>query len=203
MPTLTLRPISVHEHREFLATRPEATFLQQPEWAEVKAGWSAESLGWTLDGTLVGAALVLYRTAPVVKKSLAYIPMGPVIDWEAYPVTAILSPLRDYLARKGAFAVRVGPPVDVTQWDAAAVRKALGTEGHSTLEDLEPATRHALGQTVMDGLHASGFRALSAGLDFHAGQPEYVARIPLVDEDGGQLTVDQVLKSFSSTTRRS
>lgn len=202
MPTLTLRPISVHEHREFLATRPEATFLQQPEWAEVKAGWSAESLGWTLDGTLVGAALVLYRTAPVVKKSLAYIPMGPVIDWEAYPVTAILSPLRDYLARKGAFAVRVGPPVDVTQWDAAAVRKALGTEGHSTLEDLEPATRHALGQTVMDGLHASGFRALSAGLDFHAGQPEYVARIPLVDEDGGQLTVDQVLKSFSSTTRR-
>ena len=202
MPTLTLRPISAHDHREFLATRPEATFLQQPEWAQVKSGWSAESLGWSLDGELVGAALVLYRTAPVVKKSLAYIPMGPVLDWEAYPVAAVMAPLTEHLKEKGCFAVRVGPPVDITEWDAAAVRKALGSDEHSSLDDLEPKTRHALGQSVADGLREAGFRPLSAGLDFHAGQPEYLARIPLVDDQGEQLTVDQVLKTFSSTTRR-
>lgn len=202
MPTLTLRPISVPEHREFLATRPETSFLQQPEWAQVKPDWTAESLGWFAGDELVGAALVLHRAAPVVKKSLAYIPMGPVIDWTAYSVDEVMAPLAEHLKTRGSFAVRIGPPVDVTEWGAAPVRKALGSDELSTLEELPPVTTHPAGEQLVEELRAAGLRPLSAGMDFHAGQPEYVGRVPLVGQDGSPKTIDQVLKTFSSNTRR-
>jgi lipid II:glycine glycyltransferase (peptidoglycan interpeptide bridge formation enzyme) len=78
---LTLRSISAHEHREFIAGRSSASFLQTPAWAEVKAEWRAESVGWVRGAELVGVGLVLYRQLPRVRRFLAYLPEGPVIDW--------------------------------------------------------------------------------------------------------------------------
>ena len=78
---LTLRPISAQEHREFIASRSSASFLQTPAWAAVKSEWKAESIGWFRGSELVGAGLVLYRQLPKVKRYLAYLPEGPVIDW--------------------------------------------------------------------------------------------------------------------------
>ena len=62
--TLTLRPISAQEHRDFIAGRSSASFLQTPAWASVKAEWKAESIGWFRGATQVGAGLVLYRQLP-------------------------------------------------------------------------------------------------------------------------------------------
>lgn len=50
----------------------------------MKPDWRAESLGWFDDeqgGRLVGAGLVLYRPLPRLKRYLAYLPEGPLIDW--------------------------------------------------------------------------------------------------------------------------
>ena len=57
------------------------SFLQTPAWAQVKNEWRGESIGWFDGSTLVGAALVLYRQLPKVKRYLAYLPEGPDIDW--------------------------------------------------------------------------------------------------------------------------
>ena len=64
--------------------------MQVPAWADVKAEWRSESLGWFDErtGELVGAGLVLYRQLPKIKRYLAYLPEGPVINWFAPNLTS-------------------------------------------------------------------------------------------------------------------
>ena len=80
---LSVRPISEDEHLSFVASRRSASFLQTPAWGQVKSEWRRESIGWYDGDELVGAALVLYRQLPKVKRYLAYLPEGPLIDWDA------------------------------------------------------------------------------------------------------------------------
>ena len=110
---LAVRTISAEEHLAFLRTResawrshagaerPTVSFLQTPAWAEVKQEWRSESIGWSLpgspDGDLVGVALVLYRQLPRVKRFLAYLPEGPVIDWDSEGLGAWLAPMAQHL----------------------------------------------------------------------------------------------------------
>lgn len=201
-PSLSLRTISSREHHEHLATRPDASFLQRPEWADVKAGWRGESVGWFSGDELVGVALVLHRAAPVVRRTLAYLPDGPVLDFSRYPARESLPLLTDHLKRGGAFAVRLGPAADRTVWSAVDVRKAMGAGQLNELSQLEPAHTLEEGEALARDLQALGFARLDAGLDFAAGQPEYVARVPLVGPDGSALDLDGVLAGMSQSARR-
>lgn len=198
---LQVRPISSTEHSAFLATASEVSFLQRPEWAKVKGGWHGESLGWFNDDELVGTALVLHRAAPLVRKTLAYIPDGPVIDFERYPAQRVIAPLTGYLKNRGAFQLRLGPGLAVRSWEPGAVRKALGKEGYATLADLEPHGEDPAAQAVVAQLAQMGFTKQDTGVDFAAGQPEYVARIELQDESGQLLDAEAVMAKYSSTTR--
>ena len=79
---LDVRPISADEHLAFVRSRSSVSFLQTPAWAAVKNEWRGESIGWfdaarPAGEQLVGAALVLYRQLPRVKRYLAYLPEGP------------------------------------------------------------------------------------------------------------------------------
>ena len=87
---LTVAAISAEEHLAFLEAQRSASFLQTPAWAAVKPEWRAESIGWrTAAGELVGAALVLHRPIPRLRRwTLAYLPEGPVIDWETDDLAA-------------------------------------------------------------------------------------------------------------------
>ncbi len=93
LPTdLTVRVITESEHLDFIERQRSASFLQTPAWGRVKSEWRRESLGWFRQGELVGAALVLYRQLPRLKRYLAYLPEGPVIDWETDDLGAWLDP---------------------------------------------------------------------------------------------------------------
>ncbi|WP_404287505.1 lipid II:glycine glycyltransferase FemX [Glutamicibacter arilaitensis] len=198
---LRVRPISSTEHTAFLATAQDVSFLQRPEWAQVKGGWRGESLGWFDSDTLVGVALVLHRHAPVIKKTLAYIPDGPVIDFTVYDPQSALSILASYLKNRGAFQLRLGPGLTVRTWGAAAVRKSFGKEEFASLDDLETASVNDDARKLNEALDRMGFTKQDVGMDFAAGQPEYVARVALQDAEGNQLDTDQVMASYSSTTR--
>ena len=65
---LTLRPISAQQHRDVIAGRSSASFLQTPAWASVKSEWRAESIGWFRGDDLDGAGHVLYRQLPKLKR---------------------------------------------------------------------------------------------------------------------------------------
>jgi vancomycin resistance protein VanK len=200
---LRVQSISADEHRAFLARQRSASFLQTPGWGRVKSEWRAESLGWARDGELVGAALVLHRPLPRIRRwSLAYLPEGPVIDWAGDDLAAWLDPMVRHLGEGGAFAVRMGPPVVCRRWAAAAVKQGLADESVARLDDLPPSYRSPLGAKVTSQLCELGWRPQRAEEGFAAGQPQYSFWVPLRGDDGEPRTEAELLASMNQLWRR-
>jgi vancomycin resistance protein VanK len=194
---LTVRAVSADDHRAFIASRDSASFLQTPAWAAVKSEWRAESLGWFRDDEMVGAALVLYRQLPRLKRYLAYLPEGPVIDWDDEDLAGWLAPMTEHLKGQGAFGVRMGPPVVTRRWSAAQVKDGIADAAVRRLTDVPPLERSQVGAAVVARLHELGWRLQAVEGGFAAGQPQYNFVIPLAGR-----TEDDVLKGMNQLWRR-
>ena len=203
---LAVRTISAEEHLAFLRTRESASFLQTPAWAKVKREWKAESLGWSLPGSpsgeLVGVGLVLYRQLPRVKRYLAYLPEGPVIDWDTDDLGAWLVPMAEHLKLHGAFGIRIGPPVVTRRWTAAEVKDGIADASLTSLTALPPTERSQAGAKVVSQLRELGWRAQGTVGGFAAGQPQYNFWVPLRDDDGKQRSEEHVLAGMNQQWRR-
>lgn len=199
--TISVREISRADHLAFVAESAAETsvsFLQCPSWAEVKSEWGAQSLGWYAgDGALVGAGLVLLRQVPKVKKFLAYLPEGPVIDWSADDLGGWLEPMVEHLRSAGAFGVRMGPLVERRRWSAATVKAAIADGSAKQLADVPPDHSDPVADRVASTLAALGWRAPAADEGFSAGQPQYVFQVPLAGR-----TEEELLKGFNQLWRR-
>jgi len=182
--------------------RPEASFLQLPAWTSVKSEWRPEHLGWFDGGTLVGAAQVLHRPAPVIKRTLAYLPEGPVLDWESRDAQEYLAPMLEHFRRTGVFLVRMGAPLVRRAWSAASVRKALSAGDAGLVTTLEPKSTDPVAESVAARLEALGWTKPEVSEDFAAGQPEFQARMPLVDAAGQPLDTDTVTARWDRSSRR-
>lgn len=196
-PPITVRAISEDDHLAFVRSRPAASFLQTPAWGRVKSEWRRESLGWFRGDDLLGAGLVLYRQLPKVKRYLAYLPEGPLLDWAADDLAAWLGPMAAHLKRQGAFGVRMGPPVTTRRWDAAAVKTGIAEDGVRRLGDLPPTERNPVGARVVSQLRELGWRAQAVEGGFAAGQPQHVFQIPLAGR-----TEAEVLAGMNQLWRR-
>ncbi|KAJ1684602.1 hypothetical protein LUZ63_020357 [Rhynchospora breviuscula] len=204
---LRVRTISVEEHRAHLeqvvAAGGSASFLQTPAWARVKPEWRPESIGWEdAGGRLVGVALVLYRQLPRVKRYLAYLPEGPVIDWSAPDLSAWLDPMTAHLRERGAFGVRIGPPVVTRRWSAQQVKDGIADDATTSLTSLPPTERGVEGARVLSALREHGWRHQGAEGGFAAGQPQYNFVVPLRLPDGTPRTEAEVLAGMNQLWRR-
>jgi lipid II:glycine glycyltransferase (peptidoglycan interpeptide bridge formation enzyme) len=210
--TPTVRTISADEHRAFIREQTAASFLQTPAWAAVKSEWRSESIGWYDGDRLVGAGLVLYRRLPRLARCLAYLPEGPVLDWAGPGVGDDLgdwlTPMTEHLRRRGAFGVRMGPPVVTRRWTAEQVKAGIADESVHSLTELPPSARSATGARVVQQLEALGWRQQVAEGGFAAGQPQYTFVIPLVSTsstdgaDGARRSDDDVLAGMNQQWRR-
>lgn len=198
---LAVRTISAAEHLEFIRAEDSVSFLQTPAWAAVKAEWEAESLGWFAGEELVGAGLVLYRRLPRSKRSLAYLPEGPEIDWSSEDLARWLTPMVAHLRERKAFGVRIGPPVITRRWSAAQVKEGIADDTVASLTSLPPTERSQQGAAVLSQLRELGWRCQSVAGGFAAGQPQYNFQIPLAGPDG-PLTEAQVLAAMNQLWRR-
>ncbi|HET7734928.1 MAG TPA: peptidoglycan bridge formation glycyltransferase FemA/FemB family protein [Nocardioidaceae bacterium] len=194
---LAVRTITPEEHLGFIREVGSASFLQTPAWGEVKSEWRRESIGWFRDDELVGVGLVLYRQLPKVKRYLAYLPEGPVIDWDAEYLSDWLAPLSQHLAKQGAFGIRMGPPVVTRRWDADSVKQGVADKGVRRLQELAPTERSAEGARVVSQLRELGWRPQAVEGGFAAGQPQYNFQIPLTGR-----SEDDVLKGMNQLWRR-
>lgn len=176
---ISVRTITSTEHEAFIASQPAASFLQIPAWAAVKPEWRAESLGWFQDGILVGTGLVLYRQLPKIKRSLAYLPEGPVIDWEAADLGAWLDPMVRHLKRAGAFGIRIGPPTIMRRWSASQVKEGVADPSCRLLRNLPASNANPEGDRILANLRAGGWRLQGVEGGFAAGQPQFNFVIPL------------------------
>jgi lipid II:glycine glycyltransferase (peptidoglycan interpeptide bridge formation enzyme) len=203
MASLTVREISRDEHLAFVTARSRETsvsFLQCPSWAAVKSEWGAQSLGWyDAHGTLVGAGLVLLRQVPRVKRFLAYLPEGPVIDWTGAggDLRDWLVPMTEHLKTAGAFGIKMGPPVARRRWSAATVKAAVADGSAKRLGDVPPDGEDPTAADVAATLNGLGWRPPATDEGFAAGQPQYVFQVPLAGRTEGEL-----LKGFNQLWRR-
>ena len=159
---LRVRTVSTEEHVSFLRSRRSASFLQTPAWAQVKPEWTPESIGWVSTGStgeeeLVGVALVLNRQLPKVARYLAYLPEGPVIDWDTDDLGAWLGPMAAHLKAQGAFGIRIGPPVVTRRWTAQQVKDGIADDATRSLVDVPPTERSTTGARVVSQLRALGW----------------------------------------------
>lgn len=207
--TLTVRIITREQHLAWVSTRPAVSFLQLPEWADVKVGWRGESLGWFAGSQLVGTGLVLYRPVPrLPQRSLAYLPEGPDIDWlrdehPGLPLEDWLRPLVAHCRSQGAFQVKMGPPVALRRWDAASVKTAIARRDDDPsapdrLSEVQADWHSRGGARVVERLRSAGWHQEPAtGAGFGDVQPRYVFQVPLADR-----SLDEIFAGFNQLWRR-
>jgi lipid II:glycine glycyltransferase (peptidoglycan interpeptide bridge formation enzyme) len=202
--SLTVRVITDEEHLAYIATRPSVSFLQTPAWGTVKSGWHSESLGWFDGDHLLGAGLVLYRSVPrLPQRSLAYLPEGPDLDWtgERYPEYDLkdwMEPMLRHLKQRGAFTVKMGPPIEVRRWSAATIKAAISSGRATKLRDLQPDWQDQQAIRVTERLrNARWEQEESEGAGFGDYQPRYVFQVPLEGKTEADL-----LKGFNQLWRR-
>jgi lipid II:glycine glycyltransferase (peptidoglycan interpeptide bridge formation enzyme) len=171
---LRVRTIDQAAHRRFLletAAAEHVSFLQTPGWGGVKSGWRPESLGWFSGSELVGTALVLHRDLPALpllgRRSLAYIPEGPTVDWfgSGRRVADWISPLIEYLRSAGVFSVKLGPKVVARRWTAEIVKAGMADPTHTAFDDLRADTNypeHFLELPLRDRTSAELFAGFNA-----------------------------------------
>jgi lipid II:glycine glycyltransferase (peptidoglycan interpeptide bridge formation enzyme) len=100
----------------FVAAAPAGHLLQTSRWGRLKAifGWQVERLTIVAHQAVIGGAQVLYRSF-FPGLTLAYVPKGPIVDWEAEPVvTALMTALRQAARRRAAFCLKVEPEIPLS-----------------------------------------------------------------------------------------
>ncbi|MCW2804984.1 MAG: hypothetical protein JWN06_3201 [Propionibacteriaceae bacterium] len=195
---LTVRTITTDEHLAFNQKRPSLSFLQTPAWAKVKSEWRSESLGWFDEiGSQVGAGLVLYRQLPKIKRYLAYLPEGPVIDWDTNDLGAWLTPLAEHAKEAGAFGLRIGAPVVVRRWGPDTIKAAIADPEIVRLNQVLPDDLNHHATHLRNELRELGWRPPDDQEGFAAGQPRFVFQLPLAGK-----TEEQLLTGMNQLWRR-
>jgi lipid II:glycine glycyltransferase (peptidoglycan interpeptide bridge formation enzyme) len=202
---LVVRRITAQEHLAFARERAQhasVSFLQLPSWAGVKAEWQHESLGWYDGDSLVGAGLALLRQVPRVKRYLAYLPEGPLIDWTGehtdHELAHWLTPMTAHLRARGAFAVKMGPTVAVRRWHSDTLKDAIASGTASRLRDVAPDWNDPAGLEVARRLRELGWsQKADTGAGFGDVQPRYVFQVPLQGRAESEL-----LAGFNQLWRR-
>ena len=194
---LIVKTISTPEHLDYVRSRSSASFLQTPAWATVKNEWRGESIGWFRDGTIVGVGLVLYRQLPKLKRFLAYLPEGPVIDWHSEHLGDWLTPMAAHLKAQGAFGIRMGPPVVSRRWQSSTIKQAIADEHLHTLDDVPADFSDDAAGVIRGRLEGLGWKEIPTDGGFSAGQPKYNFWVPLAGR-----TDDQVLAGMNQLWRR-
>ncbi|GAB2701512.1 lipid II:glycine glycyltransferase FemX [Kitasatospora kifunensis] len=197
---LKLRTISRAEHLSFIRSRSAASHMQVPSWGELKSEWRSESIGWIDDsGKVVGAALVLYRQLPKLKRYLAYLPEGPVIDWfDPELERRWLRPMLGHLKAQGAFSVKMGPPVVIRRWEASTIKEAIAGGAAERLREVEADWQEPRSFELADGLRRAGWlQSEDGGAGFGDVQPRYVFQVPLAGR-----SLDDVHRGLNQLWRR-
>lgn len=138
----------------FVAAHPAGTVLQTSRWAHLKAtfGWAWEIV--TSNPQTAGGALVLYRSLPLKVGTIAYVPRGPLVDWDdAQAVAATLDALRAAAHRRRAWALWLEPemldtPEARAQLHACGLRAVTRTiqPPRTIIVDIAPTEDVILGQ---------------------------------------------------------
>jgi peptidoglycan pentaglycine glycine transferase (the first glycine) len=114
----------------FVTGHPRGSLLQLTAWARLKGrfGWSPRRVWLRRDGRLVAGAQILIRAAALGLVRVAYIPHGPLVDWQDEEMVSILFNQIDFAAYEhGAGLLKMEPllwqeEMPAAEWQALCAR---------------------------------------------------------------------------------
>ena len=113
--------ITGQDWSRFITNHPHGHLLQTRPWGELKAlhGWRAlHSTVVSTTHKILGVSLILTRTLPRGLGKLAYVPRGPVVDWDNEEfATATVNTTSKLARRHGAIALIIEPDLFDTPSD--------------------------------------------------------------------------------------
>jgi lipid II:glycine glycyltransferase (peptidoglycan interpeptide bridge formation enzyme) len=112
----------------FVAARPHSHILQTSVWGELKSrfGWSSDRIAVMQHDRMVAGALVLFRALPLRLGTLAYIPKGPLLDFDDDDTTGeLLQGLDQLVKRRRSILLKIEPD----RLDDGAFAQRLGASG--------------------------------------------------------------------------
>jgi peptidoglycan pentaglycine glycine transferase (the first glycine) len=146
------------EWDDFVSGHPNGSLLQTTNWARLKGrfGWRSERVWLRRDGRLIAGAQVLVRSAALGLIRVAYVPHGPLVDWQDEEQVGILINQMDFAAYElGAGFLKMEPLVwqsdmEPAEWEAICDRHGCVTNTDSIqpprtiVVDLRPSTEAIL-----------------------------------------------------------
>ena len=120
---------SAGEWDRFVTSHPRSHILQMSLWGELKRhfGWRVRRVALVADGHIcAGAQLLLRPFFPWLKHGpcLAYVPKGPLVDWEDADTTAaLLSAIHTVARREGGVCLTVEPELFEARQIVARLRE--------------------------------------------------------------------------------
>jgi peptidoglycan pentaglycine glycine transferase (the first glycine) len=111
----------------FVARHSNSHLLQTWAWGDLKSrfGWQAVRLGMSEGGRLIAGTQVLLRRLPG-GWNMAYVPKGPLLDWEnPVQVETLLSQLHQLCRSRRCIFLKIEPPLE----DDPAARQAICGRG--------------------------------------------------------------------------
>lgn len=177
--------IDENEYRAFLSENAYHSFMQLPEWAQVKDNWEKELCGIYDGEKLVGGALLLIRKLPL-GKCIIYSPHGFVIDYsDKEKLRSFTDGLKKYAKSIHAISVKFDPFVPNNHLDGQDSLPNFGNDFYVTIQNLSSFgyIHHGFGKELGDYF-----------------QPRFNMAVPLFDENG-VIDKKALLKSFSKGAR--
>ncbi|NJN53858.1 MAG: peptidoglycan bridge formation glycyltransferase FemA/FemB family protein [Anaerolineae bacterium] len=92
---------------DFVLSHPQGSLLQTTSWARLKNrfGWNSHRVWLKQDEQIVAGAQILYKSAALGLMKMAYIPHGPLLDWQDAEQTAVLLNQIDHSAYERRAAI--------------------------------------------------------------------------------------------------
>ena len=126
-PRPKMREISEGEWDHFVSHHPHGHVLQTLNWGRLKAmhGWKPMHASvFAQQGKPIGVVLTLIRTLPYGLGNIAYVPRGPVVNWDNEEYATLAAQAAGRLARNaGAFALVIEPDLLDTATDRALLAR--------------------------------------------------------------------------------
>ena len=137
---MKLKEISFEELENFALTTDEATFHQTKGWAKLKEhnGWHHYVVGLYDEDKIKGAALLLAKCVPIVKKYMFYSPRGFLIDYHDYNLLKVFTEeVKKFVKNKGGIFIKIDPYVMYKQRDINGDLVKDGIDNSDTVDNLK------------------------------------------------------------------
>lgn len=117
---MKLTKITEKEFKKYADIHPQITFHQTKEWAELKSknNWIPYYIALKDEDKIVGAAMLLAKTVPIIKKKLFYSPRGILIDYSNKEILEeFTKQIKEFLKKENGFLLKIDPYVEYQERD--------------------------------------------------------------------------------------